>query len=173
MSRVFVAPAHPDDEVFGCDGAVVRHTDYGEQVHFLIVAERSTLRQPLRKPAQVRDKRSALALASQSVGSILGAEDIELLDILGNTLDSFVRFDLLGRIESGFHCDQPESIYFNPSLLMAISYQWQCRREALYAYLREMAEWLYISSPEVIEHLACRRRAQVRVEAVEGFSLLR
>ena len=90
MSCVFVAAAHPDDEVFGCNGAVVRHTDYGEQVHFLIVAERSTLPQQLRTPAQVRDKRSALALASQSVGLILGAEDIELLDILGNNLDYFV-----------------------------------------------------------------------------------
>ena len=111
MSCVFVAAAHPDDEVFGCDGAVVRHTDYGEQVHFLIVAERSTLRQQLRKSAQVRDKRSALALASQSVGSILGSEDIELLPILGNTLDSFVRLDLLGRIESWFRCVQPEGVH--------------------------------------------------------------
>ena len=111
MSRVLVVAAHPDDEVLGCGGTIVRHADSGDQVQVLIVAEGSTSRQQQRDRSQVRDELSSLANAAQTAGSILGAAGVELLDFPDNRLDSFDRLDLIKRIEECVERHQPECVY--------------------------------------------------------------
>ena len=37
MSRVLVVAVHPDDETLGCGGALLRHRERGDDVHWLIV----------------------------------------------------------------------------------------------------------------------------------------
>ena len=39
MSNVFVIAAHPDDEVLGCGGTLLKHVDEGDKVYILFVTE--------------------------------------------------------------------------------------------------------------------------------------
>ena len=39
MSRVFVVAAHPDDEVLGCGGTLLRHVSKGDKVYVLFVSD--------------------------------------------------------------------------------------------------------------------------------------
>ena len=108
---VLVIAAHPDDEVLGCGGTIARHSDAGDQVQVLIVAEGSTSRQQERDRNQVQDELSALANSAQMAASILGASGVELLDLPDNRLDSLDRLDLIKRIEDCIECHQPECVY--------------------------------------------------------------
>ena len=115
VNHVMVVASHPDDEVLGCGGTIARHADSGDQVQVLIVAEGSTSRQQERNRNQVKDELSALAIAAQTAGSILGATGVELLDLPDNRLDSLDRLDLIKRIEECVERYQPECIYVHHS----------------------------------------------------------
>jgi LmbE family N-acetylglucosaminyl deacetylase len=106
-----VVAAHPDDEVLGCGGTIARHADAGDQVQVLIVAEGATSRQQQRDQGQATEELSALALAAQQAGAILGAQGVELLDLPDNRLDSLARLDLIKRIEERITRHQPQVVY--------------------------------------------------------------
>lgn len=111
MDSVMVVAAHPDDEVLGCGGTIARHADAGDQVQVLIVAEGATSRQQQRDQGQATEELSALALAAQQAGAILGAQGVELLDLPDNRLDSLARLDLIKRIEERITRHQPQVVY--------------------------------------------------------------
>ncbi len=111
MNQVLVVAAHPDDEVLGCGGTIARHADSGDQVQVVIIAEGSTSRQQQRDRSQLVDELSALAKASQSAGSILGAAGVELLDLPDNRLDSLDRLDLIKQIEERIDRHKPQVVY--------------------------------------------------------------
>lgn len=108
---ILVVAAHPDDEVLGCGGTIARHTDAGDQVQVLIVAEGATSRQQQRDRGQAGEELSALAQAAQQVGVILGAQGVELLGFPDNRLDSFDRLDLVKQIEERIALHQPQVVY--------------------------------------------------------------
>jgi LmbE family N-acetylglucosaminyl deacetylase len=109
--KVLVIAAHPDDEVLGCGGTIARHTDAGDQVQILIMAEGATSRQLQRNRVEASKELSALVEAAKTAGSILGAAGVELLDLPDNRLDSLDRLDLIKRIEDRIGYYQPEVIY--------------------------------------------------------------
>jgi LmbE family N-acetylglucosaminyl deacetylase len=108
---ILVVAAHPDDEVLGCGGTIARHADAGNAVQVLIVAEGATSRQQQRDRGQAAEDLSALAQAAQTVGSILGAAGVELLDLPDNRLDSLDRLDLIKQIEERIAQHQPQVVY--------------------------------------------------------------
>ena len=115
MNKVLVVAAHPDDEVLGCGGTIARHSDFGDQVHVLIVAEGSTSRQQGRDRVQAGDELLALAKSAQVAGSILGAASVELLDFPDNRLDSLDRLDLNKCIEERIARYKPKCVYVHHS----------------------------------------------------------
>ena len=108
---VLVVAAHPDDEVLGCGGTIVRHAEAGDQVQVLIVAEGATSRLQQRDRGQASNELSALAQAARNAGAILGAAGVELLDCPDNRLDSLDRLDLIKRIEARMERHQPQVVY--------------------------------------------------------------
>ena len=46
--KVLVVAAHPDDEILGCGGTVLRHIAEGDVVHTMIMAEGLTSRDETR-----------------------------------------------------------------------------------------------------------------------------
>ena len=92
---VLVIAAHPDDEVLGCGGTIAQHTDAGDHVQVLIVAEGATSRQQQRDRNQASDELSILVQAAQQAGKAFTAQGVELLDLPDNRLDSLDRLDLI------------------------------------------------------------------------------
>jgi len=112
---VFIVAAHPDDEVLGCGGIIARHADAGDHVQVLILAEGATSRQQQRDRGQVNAELSNLARAAQKAGEILGASEVELLDLPDNRLDSLDRLDLIKLIEARIERYQPQIVYTHHS----------------------------------------------------------
>lgn len=110
-NRVLVVAAHPDDEVLGCGGTIARHSDDGDMVQVLIVAEGATSRQQHRDRYEAGDELPALSQAAQVAGSILGAKGVELLDLPDNRLDSLDRLDLIKLVEKRIERYQPQLVY--------------------------------------------------------------
>lgn len=110
-SRVLIVAAHPDDEVLGCGGTIARHSDSGDHVQVLIVAEGATSRQEKRCRLDAGHELSALAHAAQTAGSILGAAGVELLAFPDNRLDSLDRLDLIKQLEDRIDYHQPQTVY--------------------------------------------------------------
>ena len=108
---VLVVAAHPDDEVLGCGGTILRHVEAGDQVEILIVAEGATSRQQQRDRLNAKNELNELAFAAEKARSILGAAGIELLDLPDNRLDSINRLDLIKQIEEKIDRHQPKIIY--------------------------------------------------------------
>lgn len=111
--KILVVAAHPDDEVLGCGGTIARHSDFGDHVEVLIIAEGTTSRQPQRNRLNAVQELTALRKAAQEAGSILGAAGIELLDFPDNRLDSLDRLDLIKQIEKRIELHQPEVVYIH------------------------------------------------------------
>lgn len=109
--KVLVIAAHPDDEVLGCGGTIARHAEMGDKVQILIVVEGATSRQTQRDRSQARQTLSELAQAAKSASQILGAEDVELMDLPDNRLDSLDRLDLIKVIEERIQRHQPQTVY--------------------------------------------------------------
>ena len=109
--KILIVAAHPDDEVLGCGGAIACHSDAGDEVHVLIVAEGATSRLAQRDRSQVSDQLSSLTRAARMAGSILGAAGVELLDLPDNRLDSLDRLNLIKLVEDRIARYQPQVVY--------------------------------------------------------------
>ena len=60
MKSILVIAAHPDDEVLGCGGTIVKHIQNGDEVHVLIIAEGVTSRDEERNPIRRKESLSKL-----------------------------------------------------------------------------------------------------------------
>ncbi len=108
---ILVVAAHPDDEVLGCGGTIIRHVEAGDNVEILIVAEGATSRQQKRNRLEAQRELTDLAIASQKAGSILGVRGVELLGLPDNRLDSINRLDLIKKVEERIDLHRPEVVY--------------------------------------------------------------
>ena len=113
--NILVVAAHPDDEVLGCGGTIARHSQNGDKVKILIVAEGATSRLDKRSRVECSEALSKLTLATQKASKILGASAFEILNLPDNRLDSLERLDLIKIIESHIDEWQPSIIYTHHS----------------------------------------------------------
>ena len=70
--KILVVAAHPDDEVLGVGGTVMRHVAEGDTVHTMIMAEGLTSRSEVRDTAKDAEGLSALHAAAKRVADFMG-----------------------------------------------------------------------------------------------------
>jgi LmbE family N-acetylglucosaminyl deacetylase len=107
---MLVIAAHPDDEVLGCGGTIVRSTQEGRQVHIAILGEGLTSRQPTREetdPAGLED----LALTADKVGAFLGATAVHRFGYPDNRFDQVPLLDVAKTIETLINELQPSQVF--------------------------------------------------------------
>ena len=97
--NVLVVAAHPDDEVLGCGGTIVRHTMSGEKWYVLIMAEGLTSRDDIRNPEFRGDEIQKLRAQTEQAGRILGIADVEFNSFPDNRMDSVDLLDIVKKIE--------------------------------------------------------------------------
>ena len=109
--KVLVVAAHPDDEVLGVGGTILRHTMMGDQVRILIMAEGVTSRDDVRDTQKHAAELHALHEKAQQVAKFLGAEKVELLSFPDNRMDEVDLLDVVKSIEQLVESFHPQVVY--------------------------------------------------------------
>lgn len=105
MKRVLVVSAHPDDEVLGCGGTVLKHRAAGDEVAWLIVTN------ALESQGFPADAVAARQREIAEVNERFGFSRLDMLDYPTMQLDSTTLIGMVPRISKIFSEYKPEVIY--------------------------------------------------------------
>jgi LmbE family N-acetylglucosaminyl deacetylase len=104
---VLVVAAHPDDEVLGCAGSLMKHVAQGDIVHVLFMGNGVSSRiEP--NSSEVIAQRKEMAEKAQS---IMGVNSNYYLDFPDNAMDTVPFIDIVRSIEEKVCYIKPEVIY--------------------------------------------------------------
>jgi LmbE family N-acetylglucosaminyl deacetylase len=109
--RILIVASHPDDEILGVGGTIAKHTDTGDDVHILIVAEGLTSRAPARDVGAHQDALGELERVTCEAADILGARRPVLLRLPDNRLDSLDLLDVIKPVEQVVRDVKPSIVY--------------------------------------------------------------
>ena len=116
--NVLVVAAHPDDEVLGCGGTIVRHTRSGDHVGVLILGTGALSRNGVGNGAV-----ETLRNQAEEAGAILGAREIRVLDLPDNRFDSVALLDIVKHVEAVVENLRPEVVYTHYSADLNIDHR--------------------------------------------------
>jgi LmbE family N-acetylglucosaminyl deacetylase len=102
--NILVIATHPDDEVLGCGGTIVRHVSRGDRVEVVVVTRGAP---ELYSEDQVAGLRKELHAAQ----SILGVSVAHFLDFPAPKLDQVPQHELTDSIAARIRDYQPETVY--------------------------------------------------------------
>lgn len=105
--------AHPDDEILGSAGTIVRHIQNGDEVNVLILAEGITSRG--NKEDNFSKELEQLQQTAIKANKLLGVSNIEFGNLPDNRMDSVDLLDIVKIVEKFINTYQPEVIYTHHS----------------------------------------------------------
>jgi N-acetylglucosamine malate deacetylase 1 len=107
INNILVVASHPDDEVLGCGGTIVRHVDGGDKVFILFLADGVTSR------ANKNDEEARLMRikAANSASTYLGAELPRFLKFPDNKMDTIPFLDVVQEVEKVISEIRPKIVY--------------------------------------------------------------
>lgn len=108
--NVLVVAAHPDDEILGCGGTIVRHIKLGNQVCILILGEGLSSRFRNRESVKKKEFYS-LKKQAKKAANILGVREVFFLDFPDNSFDSVPILKIIKEIERVKKAVRPSIIY--------------------------------------------------------------
>lgn len=109
--RVLVVVAHPDDEILGVGGTILRHIDEGDTVHTIILAERITSRDEGRDVKVRKDELAALHDAAHTAADAIGVDKLILHGLPDNRMDSIPLLDVVKKVEAEIADFRPDTVY--------------------------------------------------------------
>lgn len=105
MKIIAVIAAHPDDEVLGCAGTIALHSQQGDQVHVIFMADGENAR--INQIPQHSSRQAAVYAAL----AILKVESVEFLNLADNAMDSMPLLKIIQALESKLMLLKPDIIY--------------------------------------------------------------
>ena len=104
MSKVLVFAPHPDDEILGCGGTMIKHIEAGNEVYVCIVTKGCL---PLFPPEGTERTRSEAHNCHQHIG----VKKTFFLDFPAVMIDKENRYEVNGKILDVVKEVQPEEVY--------------------------------------------------------------
>lgn len=109
--KVLVIAAHPDDEVLGMGGALLKHKAEGDSISIMFMSDGVTGRDFVYDRAARQadiDRRKEMALQA---GKLFDARKIDFLDLPNLRLDREYILELTKHIEDQIDCVHPDIVY--------------------------------------------------------------
>ncbi len=103
MKKVLVIAAHPDDELLGCGGTLIRHVENGDEVQSIIMCEGESLRYVGKEVHQHE--------ATVEAARIIGITKTHRFDFPDQRLDKHSLVDLITPIEKVVDDYKPNIVY--------------------------------------------------------------
>ncbi len=104
MNHVLVIAPHPDDEVLGVGGTILRHLDFGDAVHVVICTRGEASRFGNEQVARVQKE-------ARDVHAFLGLTGSHFLDLPAAMLDTVPGADLNAALGNVFDAVRPDTVY--------------------------------------------------------------
>ena len=111
MKKVFVVAAHPDDEVLGCGGTLLKHIDNGDKVYILFISEGVSGRYTNKNSKKCKNEiseRKKMAKESCKFGNF---EIVDFLDLKNLDLTSYPHNYITNIIYKYFKKYKPDIVY--------------------------------------------------------------
>ena len=108
---ILAVAAHPDDEILGCGGTIVRHVRNGAKCHILILGEGITSRDNQREAEFRIHEIKKLKKQAKKAAGIIGATSLEVLSFPDNRMDSVDLLDVIKQVEKAVEKVRPDVIY--------------------------------------------------------------
>lgn len=157
MKKVLVIAAHPDDEILGVGGTIVKHTRNGDEVHLLIVTDGSSAQYKNDDVEEILDKKKR---ESCNAVEILGIKSVTYGGLPDMRLDVVPHIEVNAVIEKAIKEIQPEIVYthfwgdvnldhtrvYQSTLVATRPTSEQCVKEVYCYYVPSSTNW----SPEII-----------------------
>ncbi len=107
--KILVVAAHPDDEILGCGGTLLRHRDRLDEIVIVIAAAGGTDRSNDQKGAD--HYKDQLELKGREIATKLKAKTIHFFGLIDNRLDGIERLEITKRIEKINSQVKPDIVY--------------------------------------------------------------
>ena len=110
MNKIMVIAAHPDDEILGCGGTLLKHVIQEDHLYVLILGEGITSRSSMLQEEceKIAEK---LESAAQKVGNFMGWEKLFTFKLADNRFDSIDLLDIVKIIEKVKEEVAPQVVY--------------------------------------------------------------
>jgi len=105
-NKVLVIAAHPDDEILGLGGTLIKHVKQGDEVFCLILGEGITSRDN-----QNEEQVKKLHLQCQEAGRVIGFRKLFFSNFPDNRFDSIPLLGIIKEIEKYLEKIKPDIIY--------------------------------------------------------------
>lgn len=110
MKKVLVIAAHPDDEILGVGGTVLKHAKSGDECFAIILGEGMTSRYDKRELAD-ENKVEKLHGDTYKAAEVIGYKKVYMEEMPDNRFDSVPLLDIIKIIEKYIEDIKPDIIY--------------------------------------------------------------
>lgn len=103
--QILVIAPHPDDEVLGCGGTILKHIAAGDDVHWCIATVMSEAHGFSKEHLEKRESEI------EQVKDIMGFTSITQFDFPATTLDTVSKSDFISAFKGVFEAVKPHTVY--------------------------------------------------------------
>src|SRR6056297_839288 len=100
-----VITAHPDDEMLGCGGTLIKHSKQGNYIKTLILGQGMLSR------GKNESIMKQLRTDSKKANDIIGVNELKFFDFPDNAFDSVPLLEIIKVVEKEIDDNQPDIIY--------------------------------------------------------------
>jgi N-acetylglucosamine malate deacetylase 1 len=121
MKKVLVVAAHPDDEVLGVGGVILRHVAEGDEVSILILGDGETSRKE-----EVVDVEKRAGQADKT-GELFGVKKVYRENLPDNAFDTVALLEIVKKVEAVVDEARPEVIYTHHQYDLNVDHRLTCQ----------------------------------------------
>jgi len=148
MSKVIVISAHPDDEILGCGGTLLKHKANGDDIAWIITTGISE------SIGFSNERVTSRALEIEEIGTRIGASKIHQLDYPTMQLSDESLIKMVPQIAGIFSQFQPEVVYVvnrsdaHTDHHITFKSVWSCTKSFRHPYIKKVMMYECISETE-------------------------